>query len=119
MCIRDSNTSTPISASTSEFVLPSLDLSPVRLSDQSEDSYEYFPRMRPRRIEYSDSSADLLRPDLPDGWSDRLIKRYKYIDDCLTVQKVYMKRAERFHINGKITALSVAPKTGTLLYSRI
>ena len=35
----------------------------------------------------------------------------KYIDDCLTVEKVYMKKAEKYNIDGHVTALSVAPKT--------
>ena len=108
------NTSTPLRSSAGdEFVLNSPDLSPVRLSDQSENVHEYFSeaRRRPRRIVYSDSSVDLLRPELPVRWLNRPLKCFKYIDDCLTVEKVYMKRAETFNVDGRITALSKAPKT--------
>ena len=108
------NTSTPLRSADGHSVLIPPDLSPIGLSDLSEEnSFEYFAsvRRRPRRVVYSDSSADMLRPDLPDRWEDRPIKCFKYVDDCLSVEKVFMKGAEKFNVDGQITALSIAPKT--------
>ena len=58
---------------------------------ENEISFEYLANVknRPRRIIYSDESdIDLQRPELPERWMDRNIKCIKYVDDCLSLEKI-------------------------------
>ena len=81
---------------------------------KNETSFEYLSNVknRPRRIIYSDESEiDLQWPELPDRWTDRGIKCIKYVDDCLSVEKVFFKDAIRVQINGRNVGLAKAAKT--------
>ena len=67
---------------------------------------------RPRRIIYSDDSEiDLMRPDLPDRWTEGKIKCIKYVDDCLSLEKVLFKDAVKLQVNGETIGLARASKT--------
>ena len=114
------NTSTPLRSNTSQ---PLVLFSPIiNRSDQSlrtplsdsDNSFEYLSgvRNRPRRIIYSDESdPDLLRPELPERWKIRPIKCLKFVDDCLSLEKLHFKDLEQINVNGDSLALSRAVKT--------
>ena len=88
---------------TDVFVMASPAASARLGSDQSESDqdFEYLASVcnRPRRVQCSDeSSLEILRPDLPVRWVDRLLKCFKYVDDCLSIEKVFFKDAVRIKL---------------------
>ena len=71
-------------------------------SDSSSD-FEYLTgvRNRPKRVVYSDDpSYSHIRLDLPVRWKDRAIKCVKYVDDCLSLEKVCFSNGLKLQING-------------------
>ena len=97
---------------------PNDDYLPVNTSnaDLPEDDmgFEFLSnvRNRPRRIVYSDDSElDLMRPDLPERWIERKIKCIKYVNDCLSLEKVFFKDAVKIQVNWETIGLARASKT--------
>ena len=103
--------STPIRDHPFVFGLPENDLS--SFTAESEGDFSLFAAVRrPRRINYTDEdSFSAVRPDLPVRWKDRKLLCVKYVDDCLSVEKVSFSNAEKINANGKINALARASKT--------
>ena len=67
---------------------------------------------RPRRIIYTDEdSFTAARPDLPVRWKERKLLCVKYVDDCLSVEKVSFSNAEIINANSQTNALARANKS--------
>ena len=67
---------------------------------------------RPRRIIYTnEESFTVGRPELPANWKDRNLVCVKYVDDCLSIEKLCYSGAERFNVNGSTYALARAMKS--------
>ena len=69
------------------------------LDSSSEQGYEYeflpLTRNRPRRIVYSDSEQEQpVISSLSPQWTGRRLKCSKYIDDCLSSERVYFQSVE-------------------------
>ena len=48
---------------------------------------------------------------MPVNWNDRRLVCLKYVDDCLSLEKLCFSNAERFNVDGRMHALSSAMKT--------
>ena len=79
--------------------------SPVQTNLQTDSSlsFEFLAgaRNRPRRVLYTDSEADCrLEPNNVNNWIDRPLSCMKYVDDCLSIEKLPFLGGERVNANG-------------------
>ena len=62
-----------------------------QLTSESDSSAFEVALGRPRYIEYTDSNTSLDEPVLAERWSDRELRCFKYVDDCLSIEKINFK----------------------------
>ena len=107
-------TSTPVNTLYEESTPPVSPVLPDRQFQRVNNEFEFLSGVRnvPRTINYSDEPCfNDIRAENEDRWSERPITCLKYVDDCLSIEKLPFKNALRLNINGRSVSVVKAIKT--------